>query len=117
MPSDPPYEEIIADLNEKSGKKFRHKSKATRESINGRWAEGFTLEDFQYVHTIKCKEWLGTSFAKFLRPETLYRPSHFEGYVNQDPETPLSDAANKTLDSCRQAAQEIFDDSKDEGKE
>lgn len=116
-PTDPPYEEIIADLNAKSGKKFRHKSKATRESINGRWAEGFTVEDFKYVHSLKCAEWLGTSFAKFLRPETLYRPSHFEGYVNQAPESTISDAATKTLNSCRQAAQEIFDDQTNEGKE
>lgn len=110
MPTEPPYEEIIADLNAKSGKNFNHQNKDSRKHISARWKEGYTLEDFKYVNSVKCAEWNGTSMATFLRPSTLYIPKHFDDYLNQAPESTISDAANKTLNSCRQAAQEIFDD-------
>lgn len=117
MPTDPPYEEIIADLNEKCGKNMRHTTRPYREKIKKRWEEGYTLEDFRRVNSIKCGEWNGTKWAKFLKPTTLYAECHFDEYLNQAPDPTLSDAANKTLNSCRQAAQEIFDNQRPDGAE
>ena len=116
MPTEPPYEEIIADLNHKSGKKFRV-TKGARQHISARWKEGYTLADFKYVNSVKSAEWKGTSMATFLRPSTLYIPKHFDDYLNQAPDSTLSDAASKTLDSCRQAAQEMFDDQRPDAAE
>lgn len=78
-----PFAEIIVDLNQKSGKSFRHTTAETRRAISARWHEGYGLPDFQTVHSVKCDEWLGTEYDKFLRPSTLYRQSNFENYLNQ----------------------------------
>jgi uncharacterized phage protein (TIGR02220 family) len=39
------------------------------------------LDDFKRVIDFKCKDWKGTEYAKFLRPETLFG-NKFEGYYN-----------------------------------
>lgn len=82
--------EIIEYLNEKSGKKFSPKTKSTMKHITARIEEGYTVEDFKKVIDTKCKEWMGTQFEKFLRPDTLFRPTNFESYVNQKVDTPKS---------------------------
>ena len=75
--------EIIDYLNIKTGSRYQYNNKNTVSSINQRLEEGFTLDDFKNVIDKKCDEWLGTEYEKFLRPSTLFRPSKFEGYVNQ----------------------------------
>lgn len=77
-----PYAEIISHLNEKTRQEYRPTSKATQDKIRARWNEGWRLDDFLQVNSIKATEWLGTDMAKFLRPETLYGPK-FESYLNQ----------------------------------
>lgn len=77
------YQRIINDLNAKAGTKYKPSSKKTRQLIKTRMAEGFSVNDFLYVHTVKCKEWLqDPHWNKYLRPETLYSPK-FESYRNQ----------------------------------
>lgn len=79
-----PYVEIISYLNEKANKSFKANSKANKDLISGRWNEGYRLDDFKYVIDVKCQEWLSDShWDKFLRPDTLFRPTNFEGYRNQ----------------------------------
>lgn len=78
-----PYEEIVAHLNQITGKVFKHKSEITRKHIKARMKEGFTVEDFKQVHVTKWEEWKGTEFEKFVCPTTLYRPSNFERYLMQ----------------------------------
>mgnify|MGYP002627310087 CR=1 FL=1 len=47
-------------------------------------AEGFTIDDFKRVIDNKCSDWLGNEkMEEFLRPNTLFAPSHFEEYLNQ----------------------------------
>lgn len=78
------YVEIINYLNKKAHKRFSPKSAANRKLINGRIAEGRTLEDFKHVIDVKCEEWLNDpSMNEYLRPATLFRPTNFENYVNQ----------------------------------
>lgn len=82
------YVEIIDYLNQKTGKRFSPKSKANQKLINGRIAEGRTLEDFKHVINVKCDEWLNDEkMQRYLRPGTLFRPSNFENYLNQQPMT------------------------------
>lgn len=79
-----PYSEIIDYLNDKTGKHFRPTSKATRSLIKARFSEGYTLDDFKRVIDNKCAAWKGDErFDQYLKPETLFRPSHFEGYLNE----------------------------------
>lgn len=49
--------------------------------------EGYSQEDFFTVHTNQVAEWSrkGGEWTKYLRPETLYRVSKFEGYLNNTP--------------------------------
>lgn len=74
--------EIVSDLNDVAGTHYRT-SKTTTNMIKARLKEGYTVEDFKTVHRKKAAEWLGTEQQQYLRPETLYRPSHFESYLNQ----------------------------------
>jgi uncharacterized phage protein (TIGR02220 family) len=73
---------VINYLNQKSGKKFSSKSEANRKIIRARFLDGFVIEDFFKAIDNQCREWSGTSMGKFIRPETLFRASKFDGYVN-----------------------------------
>ena len=77
------YINIINYLNSKTGRRFSHSSKAVMEAINARLKEGYTEDDFKKVIDNKCHEWLGTEQEQFLRPSTLFAPSHFDEYLNQ----------------------------------
>ena len=82
-PNPNPYiKDILSFLNEKTGRHFKE-SKETERLINGRINEGYTVEDFKKVISKKCEEWKGDSkMASFLRPSTLFAPSHFDEYLN-----------------------------------
>ena len=80
-----PFSEILDDLNEKAGTNYRPTTQITIDKIRARWNEGFRLIDFKIVNSKKVAGWLGSSMAKFIRPETLYG-NKFEGYLNEIPE-------------------------------
>lgn len=75
-----PYAEIINHLNKKAKTKYRHTTKNTQKFIKARFSEKFILADFFTVIDNKCKEWLYTDMAKYIRPETLFG-SKFESYL------------------------------------
>ncbi|MEK3947299.1 conserved phage C-terminal domain-containing protein [Paenibacillus sp. FSL H7-0703] len=80
------HEEIISYLNSKTGKKYSSKVKTNKELINGRISEGRTIDDFKYVIDTKCSHWLNDpKMCQYLRPATLFRPSNFDNYLNQQP--------------------------------
>ena len=74
--------DVIDYLNEMTGKRFRH-SEASLKNVRARLNEGFTVDDCKTVVEKKASEWMGTDFETFLRPSTLFAPSHFEDYLNQ----------------------------------
>lgn len=79
-------EEIISYLNQKTGKNFRATTGSTKKHIDGRLKEGYSVEDFKRVIDVKCNQWLADSkMSAYLRPETLFAPSHFEAYLNEAP--------------------------------
>lgn len=79
-------EDVIAYLNEKTGKSFKGSTASTKKHISGRLNEGYTLEDFKRVIDIKCEQWLKDSkMSGYLRPDTLFSPGHFESYLNEAP--------------------------------
>ena len=75
--------EIIAYLNEKTGKNYRVSGENVKKLIRGRLADGYTLEDFKTVIDVKCADWLGSDYEKYLRPTTLFQSGKFDGYLNQ----------------------------------
>lgn len=82
-------DEIIQHLNMRAGTKYKSNTAKTKQLINARLNEGFTLEDFKIVIDKKCVEWCGTEFEKYLRPNTLFG-TKFESYLNQNVVKPKS---------------------------
>lgn len=79
--------DIIHYLNTKLGTNYKASAECVKKRINARINEGYTFEDFKTVIDKKYKEWNGTEFAKYLRPETLFG-AKFSSYLNQlDTET------------------------------
>lgn len=76
------YIEVLDYLNLKAETKYR-KVESNFKHIKARLNEGFTIDNFKAVIDKKCAEWKGTEFEKYLTPETLFRPSNFEKYLNQ----------------------------------
>ena len=76
------YQEIVDYLNKKAGTSFKYNSKKTKEKINARLNEKYTIEDFKKVIDNKCKSWKGTEMQRYLRPETLFG-NKFESYLNE----------------------------------
>ena len=78
------YTEIISYLNEKTSSRYRS-TDSTKKLIRARMEEGFTKEDFFKVIDTKVNTWKGTEWEKYLRPETLFCASKFQGYLNERP--------------------------------
>lgn len=74
-------EYIIQYLNDVAGTKYKSTTKGTANLIKARFKEGFRLDDFYDVIDKKWKEWKGTEWEKYIRPETLFG-NKFENYLN-----------------------------------
>lgn len=73
---------IVELLNSTIHSNYKPTTNSTKRHITARLREGFALSDFEAVIHFKAKEWRGTDFEKFLRPETLFG-SKFESYLQQ----------------------------------
>lgn len=72
---------IIDHLNKATGSKFRTTDE-TRKMVKARMKSGATLEDFFAVIDHKVSQWGNDQrMSTFLRPSTLFRPSHFFEYL------------------------------------
>lgn len=78
----PQADEVIDYLNMRTGSNYRH-SESSRKNIRARLREKFTVQDCKDVIDKKCVEWMNTDMQQYLNTETLFRPSHFEKYLNQ----------------------------------
>ena len=74
--------EIVQYLNNRCGTKYRYQTKETKEHINARLREGYTVDDFKDVIDKKAEDWMNTEREKYLRPQTLFG-TKFESYLNQ----------------------------------
>lgn len=79
---------IINYLNKRAGTAYKASSRKTKDLVNARMNEGFTVEDFQTVIDNKVEEWGkppkagAKDMRPFIRPETLFG-TKFEAYLNQ----------------------------------
>jgi uncharacterized phage protein (TIGR02220 family) len=87
------YEEIINYLNQATGKNYKTTSIINRKFITQRLNDGFVIDDFRQVITVKSTNWLNSKMEQFLRPETLFS-NKFESYLN---ENVVSNAPNSNL--------------------
>ena len=104
-------DEIIQHLNMRIGTKYKSSTAKTKQLINARVNEGFTIDDFKTVIDKKCVEWAGTEYEKYLRPNTLFG-TKFESYLNQNivkPKTKKSDAINAVKDLYMKLGSDDFE--------
>lgn len=73
--------EVIDFLNQVAGTQYKH-SETSRKPIRARLNDGFTVDDCKRVICNRWKAWRGTEWQQYMRPDTLFRPSKFEGYLN-----------------------------------
>jgi len=77
------YGALIKYLNEKTGRAF-HNTEANRKLVKARLNDGFTKQDFKLVIDYKATDWKDNKdMQKYLRPNTLFAPSHFDDYLNE----------------------------------
>ncbi|HAR3849254.1 TPA: alpha/beta hydrolase [Staphylococcus aureus] len=98
-----PYKEIIDYLNEKTGKKFSHKSKANQKLIQARFNEDNSKEDFFTVIDNMTAQWKGNpEMDEYLRPKTLFS-GNFDNYKNQTAK--IYNESNQYIDAFQRASQ------------
>ncbi|OXV23952.1 conserved phage C-terminal domain-containing protein [Enterobacter kobei] len=71
---------ILNHLNEVTGKKFR-KGKSSLDNIRARLRESFTQDELLLVIDYKHEQWKETKYYEHMQPTTLFRPTKFEGYL------------------------------------
>lgn len=72
---------VLIRLNDCAGTDYRM-SASSKECISQRIKEGYELQDFYKVIEKKCRQWLNTERAQFLRPITLFGKK-FDIYLNE----------------------------------
>lgn len=79
-------ERVIAHLNAACGTAYRPSSAKSRQLVGARLREGFSAEDCERVIDNMAARWLGDErMRRYLRPETLFNATKFEGYLNAGP--------------------------------
>ena len=77
------HREIVEYLNTALGSNYKPDTQETCRHINGRLAEGYSVDDFKKVIDMQVSEWKDNpKMSKYLRPETLFCQSKFEAYFN-----------------------------------
>lgn len=88
-----PYKEIIDYLNSKTRKHLDYRTKSYQRLIRGRWNDKSRkdktpeqkLADFKKVIDNKAFDWQGDAkMWNYMKPSTLFAPSHFDEYLNQN---------------------------------
>ena len=79
--------EILSYLNDKLKTNYRSD---TGGFISGRIADGYTIDDFKKVIDKKYQQWIeDDKMRKYIRPETLFSPGHFQQYLNEIETSPI----------------------------
>lgn len=74
--------EVIDYLNAKCQlKRGFAKVESNKKFIRARLAEGHSVEDLKAVVDSKVAEWKNTQMEMYLRPETLFNATKFQGYI------------------------------------
>ena len=77
---------IIDYFNERCGTRYTYRNQSVNKMIHARLSEGFTVDDFRTVIDTKASKWGNDpKMRDYLRPTTLFSPTHFEAYLNETP--------------------------------
>jgi uncharacterized phage protein (TIGR02220 family) len=95
--------EVIRYLNDRAGTSYKETAQGHVRLIRGRLSEGYTVDDFKRVIDNKSDEWCGTDMETYLRPSTLFAPSHFDEYLNNRTKNGARHGEYSTYDFSAQA--------------
>lgn len=73
--------QVLEYMNENYGKNYKPTTKSHLENINARLNEGATVDECKAVIDFKYQDWKGTTQEQYFRPQTLFQPSKFDGYL------------------------------------
>ncbi|WP_225415853.1 conserved phage C-terminal domain-containing protein [Limosilactobacillus reuteri] len=85
--------EVVEYLNQKTGKHFKPDADGNKRIIEPRLKEGYTVDEMKKVVDNMYSLWHGVTFRNgelgdnYLKPETLFRSSKIDGYLNANPST------------------------------
>ncbi|WP_225417080.1 conserved phage C-terminal domain-containing protein [Limosilactobacillus reuteri] len=85
--------EVVEYLNQKTGKHFKPDADGNKRIIEPRLKEGYTVDEMKKVVDNMYSLWHGVTFRNgelgdnYLKPETLFRSSKIDGYLNANPNT------------------------------
>lgn len=76
--------EVVAYLNSRADTRFSTEAQGHRKCVAGLLKKGYTVEDMKKVIAVKCLKWKDDEkMYQYLRPSTLFRPSHFDDYLGE----------------------------------
>jgi len=99
--------EVLFYLNLKTGKNFTTKNEKNMGFIRSRFSDGYSIEQMKSVIDRKVADWRGTTYDKFLRPETLFNKTKFENYLNERAEQRKPNGSIQTTANAIQQAQSV----------
>lgn len=75
---------IITYLNERADTRYNPEADGHRKLIAPLLKKGYSLEDLKKAVAIKVYQWKDDAkWSHFLRPSTLFRPSHIDDYIGE----------------------------------
>lgn len=75
--------EIIDYLNRRMGTRYKPDSKGIKSILDPRLKDGYTVEDCKAVIDNMIMAWgSDDKMRQYIRPSTLFRPSHIDSYLN-----------------------------------
>lgn len=105
--------EVLKHLNQLTGAKYTT-IKTNLQNIRARLTDGHDKDSLMLVVDYLVNRWLGTQWAKFLNPETMFRPTKFDGNLlaasawNSEGRKTASQQAQATDHTERDAAYKRF---------
>lgn len=79
---DDSVKKVIGWLNSATGSKYKASTRSHAKNINGRLSDGHSVEDLKLVIDFKAEHWgADQKMAEYLRPQTLFGPEKFTGYL------------------------------------
>jgi predicted phage replisome organizer/uncharacterized phage protein (TIGR02220 family) len=86
--------QTIDYLNSKCNKHFTYKNIS---NLSARYNDGYRFDDFKKIIDNKLKDPYFIENPKYYNPETLFRPSHFEKYLNENQSLKIIDKEEKKI--------------------
>jgi len=100
--------EALDYLNHVSGKRFRPTDTNIKNILSR--LDDYEIGHVRFVIENKTREWKGGDMEKYLRPETLFNKTKFEGYVNEPLFDPASSRSRDGSASGSTRSKSLLDD-------